>query len=398
MVKRTTYTSITPLPPSISRETALEFIHDHSGMIELNPLVIRHEITSPPPNATPEEAKSCIWYSITDKMSYIPGLIESELTYKGGFYDLPNGIQTHVFAPAGVDIRAYWRVGGNMPGEERETAELGVDKPRDGLYLREDVDLRCSVLLAGFVKRNLKKSHAVLVDTLVAKALESEKTKAQKSQLDSESGVESVRLGSAKDATSHQGNLSKISNAARKPSSGPKTTTSQACGCSGTMHGAGCSLYYNGAYGPLSLPQYNEELTPIVRNQLSGPPASSEAASPADDSPITQHPCYCQSGGVHIATCEFYPNLVRPPTQKFPRPYSLSDTESQIPGLNGSHAQEQVSRSNLTRDNEALSPPGDDWHDAQMRPEALRSRSAAMELDGFPIASLQSGARAVELE
>ena len=60
-----------------------------------------------------------------------------------------------------------WSVGGNEPGEEREPAEIGVQKPRDGLYIREDVSLKCNVLLTSFVKKNLKKSHGVLVQRLV---------------------------------------------------------------------------------------------------------------------------------------------------------------------------------------------------------------------------------------
>ena len=58
-----------------------------------------------------------------------------------------------------------------MPGEPRETVELGlVNAPREGLYLREDVDMKCNIVMSGFVKKTLKKAHAVLVDRLVVKA------------------------------------------------------------------------------------------------------------------------------------------------------------------------------------------------------------------------------------
>nr|POF01271.1 hypothetical protein CFP56_21219 [Quercus suber] len=173
MAKRTTLTTITPLPITINRETVIRFIHDHDQMITLNPLVIRHEPTTPPANASVEERDNCKWYEITDEIAYLPGgVMKGEVSYKGGFYDLPDGLQTHVFAPAGVDLRGLWKVGGNLPGEPRVPAELGVDVPRDRLYLREDVELRCSIFLSGFVKKNLKKSHGVLVETLVAKASE----------------------------------------------------------------------------------------------------------------------------------------------------------------------------------------------------------------------------------
>ena len=164
-------THITPLPATISRETAVAFLHKHEEMISLNPLVIRHTRTSAPPNAAPDETEGMVWYEITDEIQYIPGTpLKGEVSYKAGFYDLPTGLQTHTFAPAGVDIQGKWTVGGNAPGEKREPIEIGIQKPSDGLYLREEVDLKCNILMSNFVKRNLKKSHATLVDNLVKKA------------------------------------------------------------------------------------------------------------------------------------------------------------------------------------------------------------------------------------
>jgi len=168
MSKTSFITNIAPLPPSITRDVALAYLHDHVEMITLNPLVIRHSSTTAPPNATLEEQINCKWYEITDKISY--GITKSEVTYKGGFYDLENGLQTHVFAPAGVDLKSLWKVGGNMAHEPPEPPELGVNTPKSGLYLREDVELKCNVFLMSFVKRNLKKSHTKLVQDLVSKA------------------------------------------------------------------------------------------------------------------------------------------------------------------------------------------------------------------------------------
>lgn len=171
MYKRTIFTTITPLPSYITRETVVATLHSHSEMIELNPLVIRYERCKPPPSA-PADEYHCIWYQITDKISYLPGgLIQGKVNYKGCFYDLPRGLQTHVYAPTGLDIRDKWSVCGNMPGEPREPIELGLtDAPREGLYLREDVDMRCQIWATGFVKKTLKRAHSMLVDRLVMKA------------------------------------------------------------------------------------------------------------------------------------------------------------------------------------------------------------------------------------
>jgi len=138
-------------------------------MIELNPLVISHVPCKAPPQA-PADEFHCIWYELTDKISYLPG-IKGSVTYKACFHDLPKGLQTHIYAPAGLEIKEKWVIGGNEQGEEREILELGLHGvPREGLYLREDVDMKCNMLMTSFVKKTLKKAHAVLVERLLAKA------------------------------------------------------------------------------------------------------------------------------------------------------------------------------------------------------------------------------------
>jgi hypothetical protein len=67
---RTVFTTITPLPPQVTRETVLATLHDHVEMIDLNPSHEEHHMTKPPPEATPEEYH-CQWYSITGKVSYL---------------------------------------------------------------------------------------------------------------------------------------------------------------------------------------------------------------------------------------------------------------------------------------------------------------------------------------
>lgn len=168
MYKRSLFTSITPLPKDVARKAAVAWLHDHAQMIRLNPLVLRLHETTPAANASADEF-DCAWYEITDEISYLPGgLYKGEVTYKACFNDLPNGVQTHTFAPAGLDLRGKWTVGGNEPGEPREKLELGSDAPRDGLYIKEDVDMRCNILLTGFVKKNLTKSHKSVVDKLAS--------------------------------------------------------------------------------------------------------------------------------------------------------------------------------------------------------------------------------------
>ena len=170
MSKRTVFTTLTPLPTGITRESVLEALYDHVGMIDLNPLVEERHPIKPPATASAEEYH-CKWYSLTDKVQYLPGgMYSGRVTYSACFHDLPTGIQTHIYAPLGLNIKGKWTVGGSLPGEPREAVELGLGVPKVGLWLREDVDMKCNMLLTGFVKKNLKKAHEVLVERLVVKA------------------------------------------------------------------------------------------------------------------------------------------------------------------------------------------------------------------------------------
>ncbi|KAL9124440.1 MAG: hypothetical protein Q9217_006227 [Psora testacea] len=169
MSKRTHFTTVTSLPAGISRETVLETLHSHTEMIDLNPLVIERHPIRAPPEATPEEAH-CQWYSISDKINYVPGVYTGSVTFHGCFHDLPDGLQTHIYAPMGLNMKGRWTLGGSLPGEPRQPVEIGLGVPKTGLWLREDVDMKCNVVMTGFVKKTTKKAHQTLVDRLVEKA------------------------------------------------------------------------------------------------------------------------------------------------------------------------------------------------------------------------------------
>ncbi|KAH9828411.1 hypothetical protein Tdes44962_MAKER09321 [Teratosphaeria destructans] len=169
MGKRIVYTKITPLPPNVPRQLALELLHSHDEMIRLNPLVTGVKSIEAPRDAASDEFFSQ-WYEISEIITWGFGL-KKKISFKGVFHDQPWGLQSHVYAPMGVDMRNKYRIGGNQPGEPREARELGVDTPSDGLYLREDVDITCSVpLTAGFVAKEAKAATAVMIARLSKKA------------------------------------------------------------------------------------------------------------------------------------------------------------------------------------------------------------------------------------
>jgi hypothetical protein len=170
MSKKTIFTTITPLPAGVSRETVMETLHDHLEMIDLNPSHEERHRINPPPEATPEEYH-CTWYQITDKVSYLPaGMYTGNVSFKACFHDLAYGLQTHVYAPMGLDIKEKWTLGGSLPGEPVQPVEIGIGVPISGLYLREDVEMKCNFLMTKFVKKTLKQSLSTLVARLVVKS------------------------------------------------------------------------------------------------------------------------------------------------------------------------------------------------------------------------------------
>jgi hypothetical protein len=168
-MRRYVFTQITALRHDIHREMIIKCLHDYQEMITLNPFVINYQPCEPL-RAAPADEYYCAWFQITDQIKYLPGLSKN-VSYKACFHALPTGLQTHVYAPMNLDIKDKWLVEGNMPNEPTQTIELGLpNAPRQGLYLREDIDIGCKRFLTSFVEEKLKTAHKALVDRLVMRA------------------------------------------------------------------------------------------------------------------------------------------------------------------------------------------------------------------------------------
>jgi hypothetical protein len=170
--KKATYINITPIPSYIPRQLAIDILHSHGEIIELNPLVLSFEPIKAPRDAPADEFYAT-WYEITQRIQYVPGigkLGSGTIKFKGCFHDMPWGLQTHTYAPASVDLRNKWQICGSQPGEPPETRELGIGAPPEGLYLREDIEIKCNVTMVSFVKKELKAASKVLVERMLKKA------------------------------------------------------------------------------------------------------------------------------------------------------------------------------------------------------------------------------------
>lgn len=173
---KSTFTLCTPLPAFIPRPLGIQVLQSHSEIITVNPLVLSHQPTSPPPNA-PADEQHAVWYEITERIQLIPGIGKmgsSVIKFPGCFHDMPWGLQTHIHAPMGIDLRVAYRIAGEQYGvEEKEPRELGLaalGAPAEGLYLRADAEVKCSLALSGFVKSQLSGALVTMVERIVRKA------------------------------------------------------------------------------------------------------------------------------------------------------------------------------------------------------------------------------------
>ncbi|KAI1159145.1 hypothetical protein F5B18DRAFT_655965 [Nemania serpens] len=174
--KKEAYTIITPIPSFIPRQLAIDILHSHGEVITLNPLVLSHKQIPAPRDAAADEYFST-WYEITERVQFVPGMGKfgsGKISFNACFHDLPWGLQTHVYAPLNIDMRSKYRIGGNQPGiEPPEAPEIGLAAlgvPKDGLYLREDIEVRCNIAMVGTVKTQMKASSKEMVDRIIKKA------------------------------------------------------------------------------------------------------------------------------------------------------------------------------------------------------------------------------------
>jgi hypothetical protein len=70
MSRTSVFTSCTPLPTGITRQSVLDTYHNHTEMIELNPLVVERFRCKPPSYAPAEEFHST-WYTIKGTSAHI---------------------------------------------------------------------------------------------------------------------------------------------------------------------------------------------------------------------------------------------------------------------------------------------------------------------------------------
>ena len=71
MSKTSVFTTITPLPAGITRQSVIDLYHAHTDIIELNPLVI-DRFKCKAPSYAPAEEYYATWYTIKGVQSLLP--------------------------------------------------------------------------------------------------------------------------------------------------------------------------------------------------------------------------------------------------------------------------------------------------------------------------------------
>ncbi|KAK4150536.1 hypothetical protein C8A00DRAFT_46102 [Chaetomidium leptoderma] len=174
--KKDNFTIITPIPGFIPRQLAIDILHSHPEVITLNPLVLKHKAIPAPHNAEADEYYST-WYEITERIQFVPGIGKmgaSTIKFNGCFHNMPWGLQTHIYAPMNVDLRNKYTIAGNQPGvEPPEIPEIGLSAlgaPANGLYLKEDIEIKCNFIVFSLVRSQLKKASGEMVRRIIKKA------------------------------------------------------------------------------------------------------------------------------------------------------------------------------------------------------------------------------------
>ncbi|KAI0977547.1 hypothetical protein F4678DRAFT_477571 [Xylaria arbuscula] len=174
--KKVRYTIITPIPTFVPGRLAVEILHTHEEVISLNPLVLEYKKVKAPRFVATDEYFST-WYEIKQSVQYVPGLGKlgsGDVVFQGCFHDLSWGLQTHIYAPFNVELRNRYCIAGNQPGirpsEWQEIGLAALGAPKEGFYLREDIEIQCNLAMIGHIKAQMKAASKKMVERIIKRA------------------------------------------------------------------------------------------------------------------------------------------------------------------------------------------------------------------------------------
>lgn len=137
-------------------------------MINVNPYVIDcHRMSPHEPLPNGEDADGD-WYSVTEKLPYLPSFIYSFSTIYA-FLDTPTGVIRHSYAPLGLELKSTWCID-KLDDEVECGAKLDNETRTTVRNLKEHVEMQCHSLLRSFVQSAMENAHSSVVKSLLSRA------------------------------------------------------------------------------------------------------------------------------------------------------------------------------------------------------------------------------------
>ncbi|KUJ13550.1 uncharacterized protein LY89DRAFT_622458, partial [Mollisia scopiformis] len=159
----TTFTKTHRLPPSITRSTALTYLHNHAFILSADSNLTSYTslpTSTPSPLPTEHQSKKIAEtriYTIRDKVADVPGgLWSSDVESAGEYTNLTDGIFLRGKSPLSVVTETVIRVEGAEGEGEGE-----------GLVIRCESRVSCSRLIVGVIKGSLERNLEGLVGGVV---------------------------------------------------------------------------------------------------------------------------------------------------------------------------------------------------------------------------------------
>lgn len=155
MVFRTTFENhvATEIPKDVDPNALISLLHDHSFLINMQPIVTRHQIRERDPTT------GKITYDVWENIDLLPfGLWKHEIQFTSAFTDTREGVISDVEAALGFVSEATITV---KPGEN-------WDGEGGGWVLNEDIESSVNVMLKWFVEGQMvpvrQKMHQNMID------------------------------------------------------------------------------------------------------------------------------------------------------------------------------------------------------------------------------------------
>ncbi|CAN9410752.1 unnamed protein product [Alternaria alternata] len=149
MRKKAQYVNITPSATSyIPRQLAIDFLHSHGEIIELNPLVTGHE----PINTARRSCRRILFNMMEAAQS----------NFEASSMTCPSACRHTLMRLQMSNCATSGRFAETSLANHLSRKSWAQVRPPEGLYIREDVEIKCNMTMLKFVKKEMKAAAKVM--------------------------------------------------------------------------------------------------------------------------------------------------------------------------------------------------------------------------------------------